>query len=120
MDIDVFITQTRSFYKELQEQTESRYRSWEHCYTQFYEARQNPERDNIDNLSLHLAFYLASWGMYRGSSFLLQYDYTVHTSVVKEILKPEYNKLFGIECKELNSEQTVLLLKKLGAVLDND
>ena len=53
--------------------------------------------------------------MYRGSSFLLQYDYTIHTSVVKEILKPEYNKLFGIECKELNSEQTVLLLKKLNS-----
>ena len=115
MNIDAFITQTRKFYKELQEHTASRYRSWEYCYTQFYEARQNPEKSNVDNLSLHLAFYLASWGMYRGSSFLLQYDYTIHTSVVKEILKPEYNKLFGIECKELNNEQTSSLLKKLNS-----
>lgn len=113
MNIDAFITQTRKFYKELQEHTVSRYRSWEYCYTRFYEARQNPEKANVDNLSLHLAFYLASWGMYRGSSFLLQYDYTIHYSVVKEILKKEYDKLFGIECKELNSEQTLLLLKKL-------
>lgn len=113
MNIDAFITKTRKFYKELQEHTASRYRSWEYCYTQFYEARKNPERANVDNLSLHLAFYLASWGMYRGSSFLLQYDYTIHTSVVKEILKSEYSTLFGLECKELNNEQTSSLLKKL-------
>jgi len=85
--IDEFIKKTGEFYEELKVQDRHRYRS----------------------------FYLASWGMYRGSSFLLQYDYTIHTSVVKEILKPEYNKLFGIECKELNSEQTVLLLKKLNS-----
>ena len=115
MNIDAFITQTRKFYKELQEHTASRYRSWEYCYTQFYEARQNPEKANVDNLSLHLAFYLASWGMYRGSSFLLQYDYTIHTSVVKEILKSEYSTLFGLECKELNNEQTSSLLKKLNS-----
>ena len=114
---DEFIEKTRAFYEELKVQDQHRYLSWEHCYTQFYEARQNPEKANVDNLSLHLAFYLASWGMYRGSSFLLQYDYTIHTSVVKEILKPEYNKLFGIKCKELNSEQTVLLLKKLNSVI---
>ena len=115
MNIDAFITKTRKFYKELQEHTASRYRSWEYCYTQFYEARQNPERANVNNLSLHLAFYLASWGMYRGSSFLLQYDYTIHTSVVKEILKSEYSTLFGLECKELNNEQTSSLLKKLNS-----
>ncbi|MCK9140472.1 hypothetical protein MZB18_03750 [Haemophilus influenzae] len=115
MNIDVFITKTRKFYKELQEHTASRYRSWEYCYTQFYEARQNPEKANVDNLSLHLAFYLASWGMYRGSSFLLQYDYTIHTSVVKEILKSEYSTLFGLECKELNNEQTSSLLNKLNS-----
>ena len=115
MNIDAFITKTRKFYKELQEHTASRYRSWEYCYTQFYEARKNPERANVDNLSLHLAFYLARWGMYRGSSFLLQYDYTIHTSVVKEILKSEYSTLFGLECKELNNEQTSSLLKKLNS-----
>ncbi len=110
---DEFIEKTRAFYKELKVQDQHRYLSWEHCYTQFYEAKQNPEKANVDNLSLHLAFYLASWGMYRGSSFLLQYDYTIHYSVVEEILKKEYDKLLGVECKELNSEQTLLLLKKL-------
>jgi len=42
---------------------------------------------------LHLAFYLASWGMYRESSFLLQRDYRVHGAVVEEILNPRYVSL---------------------------
>ena len=111
--IDEFIKKTREFYEELKVQDRHRYRSWEHCYAQFYEARQNPEKDNVDNLSLHLAFYLASWGMYRGSSFLLQYDYTIHTSVVEEILKQKYDKLLGLECNELNNEEICSLLDEL-------
>lgn len=110
---DEFIEKTRAFYEELKVQDQHRYLSWEHCYTQFYEARQNPEKANVDNLSLHLAFYLASWGMYRGSSFLLQYDYTIHTSVVEEILKQKYNKLLGLECNELNNEEICSLLDEL-------
>jgi len=111
--IDEFIKKTGEFYEELKVQDRHRYRSWEHCYAQFYEARQNPEKANVDNLSLHLAFYLASWGMYRGSSFLLQYDYTIHTSVVEEILKQKYNKLLGLECNELNNEEICSLLDEL-------
>ena len=111
--IDEFIKKTGEFYEELKVQDRHRYRSWEHCYAQFYEARQNPEKANVDNLSLHLAFYLASWGMYRGSSFLLQYDYTIHTSVVEEILKQKYDKLLGLECNELNNEEICSLLDEL-------
>lgn len=51
--------------------------------------------------------------MYRGSSFLLQYDYTIHTSVVEEILKQKYNKLLGLECNELNNEEICSLLDEL-------
>ena len=59
-----------------------RYLSWEHCY----EAFGNPN-NSIDYLALHLAFYLASWGMYRGSTELLQKDYKIHIPVV-EYIKP--------------------------------
>ena len=111
--IDEFIKKAGEFYGELKVQDRHRYCSWEHCYAQFYEARQNPEKPNVDNLSLHLAFYLASWGMYRGSSFLLQYDYTIHTFVVEEILKQKYDKLLGLECNELNNEEICSLLDEL-------
>jgi hypothetical protein len=62
-----------------------RYKSWEHCFQVF----SNPD-DKIDYLALQLAFYLASWGMYRGSSGLLWKDYKVHYEAV-EIIKNHHN-----------------------------
>jgi hypothetical protein len=48
-----------------------RYRSWEHCYRYFRQRRHLRADRDIDHAALQLGFYLASWGMYRGSSFLL-------------------------------------------------
>ena len=56
-------------------------------------------------MSLHLAFYLASWGMCRGSSFLLQKDYKVLVPVVEEVLKSEYDCLFGVACVGLREDE---------------
>jgi hypothetical protein len=68
----------------------TRYRSWSHCYRAF----AKPAMDD-DALSLHLAFFLASWGMYRGSSFLLQKDYTIHRPVVRLLRSLELRILRG-------------------------
>lgn len=73
-------TKTLSFANQFDDKNH-RYLSWEHCYQYFID----PNVEN-DKASLHLAFYLASWGMYRGSSFLLWKDYRIHTEVVKKIL----------------------------------
>ena len=81
-----------------------RSRSWEHCYRVFRDARTESSPD-CDYLSLHLAFYLASWGMYRGSSFLLQKDYKVLSPIVEEVLKPEYDCLFGVACADLREPE---------------
>jgi hypothetical protein len=67
-------------------------------------------------LSLNLVFYLASWGMYRGSSFLLQKDYKVLTPIVEKILKPEYDCLFGVACTDLREPE---VQKRLKNVSDN-
>lgn len=73
----------KNFYNQLQEDQDGhRYKSWEHCFNAFGNHNQN-----IDILSLHLAFYLASWGMYRGSSGLLWKDYTIHRKAVEIILR---------------------------------
>jgi hypothetical protein len=61
-----------------------RYNSWNHCYEAFATLKDEKL------LSLHLAFYLASWGMYRGSSKLLDRDYLVHVDAVKIIKKYEH------------------------------
>jgi len=33
--------------------------------------------------------------MYRGSGFLLQYDYTIHLGVVNRLFTPEFSELWG-------------------------
>jgi len=96
-----------------------RYRSWEHCKnffdkfaSEFYQNKQNINNredqdlnniykikekiteEQLDLACLHLAFYLASWGMYRGSSFLLQYDYTKHKDAILTLLQKKYQPLW--------------------------
>ena len=98
--IDELISAAQTFYEDARRDENGRSRSWEHCYRVFRDARTDPSPD-CDYLSLHLAFYLASWGMYRGSSFLLQKDYKVLSPVVEEVLKLEYDCLFGVACVRL-------------------
>ena len=98
--IDELISAAQAFYDDARANENGRSRSWEHCYRVFRDARTDPSPD-YDYLSLHLAFYLASWGMYRGSSFLLQKDYKVLLPIVEEILKSEYDCLFGVACADL-------------------
>lgn len=113
---ELIVRSATTFYNELAKDPTGRYRSWEHCYKAFHDARNNHDTD-IDHLSLMLAFYLASWGMYRGSSFLLQKDYKVHIPVVEEILKPEYDPLFGLRCKDLKRPEMQEKLFKLSGFM---
>ncbi|MDD5056229.1 MAG: hypothetical protein PHQ60_00055 [Sideroxydans sp.] len=62
-----------------------RFLSWEHCYDYF-----GKDEIDSDKACLHMAFYLASWGMYRGSSFLLWKDYLIHKEVVNQLLKKRH------------------------------
>lgn len=71
-----------------------RYRSWEYCYGYFRSARRDGLASDRDHAALQLAFYLASWGMYRGSSFLLQHAYTVHRRLIDLIANPRFTALW--------------------------
>jgi len=57
---------------------EERYTSFDYCYNYFYsfykegKINQLSSDKNIQTSCLQLGFYLASWGMFRGSTFLLQ------------------------------------------------
>ena len=119
--IDELINGAKTFYEDARRDENGRSRSWEHCYRVFRDARTDPSPD-YDYLSLHLAFYLASWGMYRGSSFLLQKDYKVLVPVVEKILKPEYDCLFGLACADVRNsdvwEQYTKLYKCIDAYFD--
>ena len=110
--IDELISAAQTFYDDARANENGRSRSWEHCYRVFRDARTDPSPD-YDYLSLHLAFYLASWGMYRGSSFLLQKDYKVLSPIVEKVLKPEYDCLFGLACVGLREDEVQDSLEKL-------
>lgn len=97
----------------------TRIQSWEHCMNQFanifVDLNENKKKIVtdmcIDNLSLHLGFFLASWGMMRGSTDLLEYDYKVHIPVVRILLK--YSHLFRLDFLDQRSETDWEDLKNL-------
>lgn len=76
-----------------------RYKSWEHCYQYFNKNFISIQDEGIlDHGCLHLAFYLASWGMLRGGAFLLQKDYRVHEYFLKDVVtKSHYHKHYDRE-----------------------
>jgi len=114
--VDMVAQAATDFYNELKIDKNGRYRSWEYCYYDFYKARKMQTLD-VEHLSLQLAFYLASWGMYRGSSFLLQKDYRIHIPVIEELLKKKYDALCRIECKAMLETDNQDLLKELSGFI---
>lgn len=74
-----------------------RYRSWEHCYGYFQRTTPGGLTADRDQAALQLGFYLASWGMYRGSSFLLQHAYTVHLGVVDVLAEERFHDLWACD-----------------------
>lgn len=89
-----------------------RYLSWEHCHTAFKKHRQKLNGDDVDYLCLHLAWYLASWGMLR-NSFLMQKDYKIHANVVYLLYQPEWDELWDIDSSKLAQERYATHIIKL-------
>lgn len=115
LPIDEAIRCVRTYFNETIKDSHGRYLSWCHCYNAFKDNRCNRDEKTVDYLALHLAFYLASWGMYRGSSFLLQKDYKVHIPVVEIILEEKYAPLLGITAEGLMEDDKLDLLEDVSA-----
>lgn len=68
-----------------------RYASFDYCYNYFYGFYKDDnikgisDPENIQLSCLHLGYYLASWGMMRGSSFLLQRNSKYLENLIEEI-----------------------------------
>ena len=101
------------YYDKISGDEYARYRSWEHCYNAFFQNRGKEDEKTIDYLSLQLAFYLASWGMYRGSSFLLNRDYRIHTRTVHILLEQKHDGLCGISAENLLKQDSLSLLSEI-------
>ena len=125
MDIDKIIESGKKFYKVAEYKGNDRFNSWKYCYDSFKDTHNryinnkvNDLEKELDNLCLQLSFYLASWGMYRGSSFLIWQDYKVHYDVVKEIIcNSNYNILWNIRLEDyVNNKENCI--GKLGILID--
>jgi hypothetical protein len=98
-----------NFFNKINHDEHDRYKSWEHCYGFFTNNRKN--NTPVSLFSLHLFTYLASWGMLRGSAFLLQKDYLFHNEVVEELLNEKYDCLVGINPANLDNKKISLIFE---------
>lgn len=90
-----------------------RYLSWEHCHNMFSNSKGHSlTASQADYLSLHLAWYLASWGMLR-NSFLMQYDYQIHIPVVELIMQPEWHDLWDLSAEHMSQERYAQKVQQL-------
>ena len=101
-----------AYYGDIAGDQHHRYRSWEHCYRYFREVTPSGIAAQRNHAALQLAFYLASWGMYRGSTFLLQHAYTVHLGVVDCLVLPRFAALwereFGADVSDVDLLPVIL------------
>ena len=94
---------------------DERYASFDFCYNYFYsfsKEKRLPELANDKNLQtscLQLGFYLASWGMMRGSSFLLEKSVRNFRDLITCISKTD-SHLWEIDVDNYNDDNIGCLL----------
>lgn len=109
-----------------------RYSSFDYCYNYFYKFFKNNKQnklcdeENIELSCLNLGFYLASWGMFRGSSSLIEKSLAYYKDVIEEISKTSKN-IWDIDINSYTDDNIEKLIqckerinKSYGDVKDTD
>ena len=100
-----------------------RYASFDFCYNYFYsfykrnKLHELADEKNLQMSCLQLGFYLASWGMMRGSSFLLEKSVRNYKNLVVAISKMS-PKLWEIDVDNYDKENIKLLLNCKQQIID--
>ena len=95
--------------------SDERYSSFDYCYNYFYsfykenKISELANKDNLEMSCLQIGFYLASWGMMRGSSFLLEKSVRSFSDLIIAISKTDPN-LWEIDVPDYNEKNTAILL----------
>lgn len=106
LDVNYAVSKIQKYYLTTQDNEHTRYRSWEHCYSVFSSCPANADDAHIDYLALHLAWYLASWGMLR-NSFLMGHDYKIHKPLLSKLMTPHFMQLYSVNVNEKSVELTL-------------
>lgn len=102
-------------FKQTSKIPHHRYKSWVHCYKFFRKKRPGNAQENkkwLDLASLNLAMYLASWGMYRGSTIALQFDYKFYVDIIRILINSEYSILWNLKLEKWENENKEKLIEK--------
>lgn len=103
---------------------DARYASFDYCFKYFQSFKDNncvteiSNENNIQLSCLHLGFYLASWGMLRGSSFLLETSVRYLMQIIEKISKFDRN-MWDIDVNNYSREHIDLLIKCKNMIIDS-
>jgi len=94
----------------------ARYASFDCCFNYFQSFKNKKEiknKKNLQNSCLHLAFYLASWGMLRGSSFLLQKSLKFYKPIINYIADKDSN-FWKLDVRDYGDDNSIREIIKCG------
>lgn len=97
-----------------------RHASYDHCHKYFKRTIVNKkEIIDLEIACMHIAFYLASWGMYRGSSELLKHSYKIYKPLINFIKYDVHdnNQCFNIDINNYE-EQAEYIIRVKNAISD--
>ncbi len=84
------------------EQPSGRERSWDFCYN-YFQTHSNPTGD-LELSCLQLGYYLASWGMLRGSSWLQRSTNSSHFRATIEAVEQANPVLRGVDAGDYQDQ----------------
>lgn len=91
-----------------QSNPDHRFTSFDYCYNYF--RRTNDLNQDIEKSCLVLGFYLASWGMFRGSSFLLQKSVR-HFQPVIQYISTLDKSTWNIDIEDYNEKNIKMIIE---------
>jgi len=90
-----------------------RYTSFDYCYNYFLTTDDLTK--DVEKSCLSLGFYLASWGMFRGSSFLLQKS-AKHFQPTIEYIATIDKSIWTIDVDKYNNETMEMIIEIYGKI----
>lgn len=96
--------------------SDKRYASFDYCYNYFYSFYKSDkllelsDKEHLQISCLQLGFYLASWGMFRGKSQLLQKSVKNFEMLIKDISRMD-KKYWEIDVNNYDKDSIQLLIR---------
>src|SRR5690606_8902869 len=112
-----------TFLRQWKSDSSNRYASFDFCFSYFNSFEDKLEiasEENLEKSCLQLGFYLASWGMLRASSFLIQKSLRYYIDLVRAIsTTPQQAWDIDVDSYDKNVELLIETYNRISSHLDN-